>query len=88
MVNPKNKLLVINQPPILDEIMNRKAYRKPQLEDLGDLRTLTLGGSPGRLDSGGTLNTKPPMSLPQPGDFPIFNPDGTLRDPNDPIPTP
>jgi hypothetical protein len=32
----------------------RKPYSKPQLEELGDLRTLTLGASPsGFKDSGG-----------------------------------
>ena len=30
----------------------RKPYHKPQLEELGDLRALTLGGSPGIGDSG------------------------------------
>lgn len=32
---------------------SKKKYRKPVLENLGDLRTLTLGGSPGSGDSGG-----------------------------------
>jgi hypothetical protein len=31
----------------------RKPYRKPQLGSLGDLRSLTLGGSPGTGESGG-----------------------------------
>jgi hypothetical protein len=31
----------------------RNLYQKPRLEELGDLRTLTLGGSPGFGDSGG-----------------------------------
>jgi hypothetical protein len=31
-----------------------KLYRKPELMSLGDLRTLTLGGSPGVGDSGAT----------------------------------
>jgi len=30
----------------------RKFYRKPYLQELGDLRSLTLGGSPGAGDSG------------------------------------
>lgn len=30
-----------------------KPYSKPILEELGDLRSLTLGGSPGVNDSGG-----------------------------------
>ncbi|MBI3162992.1 MAG: lasso RiPP family leader peptide-containing protein [Chloroflexi bacterium] len=29
-----------------------KPYHRPSLEELGDLRTLTLGGSPGPDDSG------------------------------------
>ena len=32
----------------------QKVYHKPYLEKLGDLRTLTLGGSPGTGDSGAT----------------------------------
>jgi hypothetical protein len=32
----------------------RKPYSKPQLMSLGDLRTLTLGGSPGYGDTGGS----------------------------------
>ena len=35
------------------EIKRRKPYRKPFVEELGDLRTVTLGGSPGAGDSGG-----------------------------------
>lgn len=34
----------------------RKPYKKPCLEELGDLRTLTLGPSPGPFDSGGMSN--------------------------------
>jgi hypothetical protein len=32
---------------------SRKRYTKPHLENLGDLRSLTLGGSPGAGESGG-----------------------------------
>ena len=39
--------------PIKNEGKPREIYCKPILEDLGDLRTLTLGGSPGIGDSGG-----------------------------------
>jgi hypothetical protein len=35
-----------------DKVRNRKLYRKPILLLLGDLRSLTLGGSPGVFDSG------------------------------------
>ena len=30
----------------------RRRYREPRLEDYGDVRSLTLGGSPGANDSG------------------------------------
>ncbi len=39
----------------------RKFYRKPHLEELGDLRTLTLGGSPGVGDSGGGAGSEFPL---------------------------
>ena len=54
----------------------RKPYRKPQLEVLGDLRTLTLGGSPGLNDSGGDTTHKLPGTMPQPVGFPHL-PDGS-----------
>lgn len=43
-----------------DDGMNpsRRLYRKPVLEKPGDLRTMTLGGSPGAGDSGGGLETE------------------------------
>jgi hypothetical protein len=38
-----------------------KPYREPHLLDLGDLRSLTLGASPGFIDdSGFPVNTQPP----------------------------
>jgi hypothetical protein len=55
----------------------RKFYRKPQLEELGDLRSLTLGSSPtGFFDSGGgslyesDFPTPLPPGFPNPGGFP------------------
>lgn len=44
----------------------RKPYQKPQLQILGDLRTLTLGGSPTSINDSGNYNTKPlgPVHLP------------------------
>jgi hypothetical protein len=55
----------------------RKKYRKPELENLGDLRTFTLGGSPGLNDSGGQFTRRPPgmkikpgMLPPLPGEYP------------------
>ena len=41
---------------------SRRAYQRPQLEVLGDIRDLTLGGSPGIGDSGNPGNFKPPTS--------------------------
>ena len=41
--------------------ISRKPYRKPQLEKLGDLRTLTLGVSGAPTDaSGGAINQRTP----------------------------
>jgi hypothetical protein len=39
---------------------SRRAYARPRLEVLGDVRDLTLGGSPGIGDSGDPLNFEPP----------------------------
>jgi hypothetical protein len=41
----------------------RQPYCKPILEELGDLRTLTLGGSPGAGDSGGGALTCDPSGF-------------------------
>ncbi len=82
------KSLLVNNLFQVTVDQRRKLYRKPQLQKLGDLRTLTLGGSYGALDSGSNHATKPFSPIPQPGDFPIFNPDGTIRNPDDPITTP
>ena len=62
--------------------MPRKLYRKPQLEYLGDLRSITLGSSTmGTPDSGfGSWNNNAPVRMP-PG-FPL--PDGSPRKPGDP----
>ena len=38
----------------------RRPYRAPRLEVLGDVRDLTLGGSPGVGDSGDPFNFEPP----------------------------
>ena len=42
----------------VDKKPGKKEYMKPNLENLGDLRTLTLGGSPGSGDSGAGINTE------------------------------
>lgn len=36
----------------LDDAKSRRPYVSPRLVELGDLRSLTLGGSPGAGDSG------------------------------------
>jgi len=41
------------QSPIKREDISRKLYKKPHLEKLGDLRTLTLGSSGPTVESGG-----------------------------------
>lgn len=38
----------------------KRPYRSPRLETLGDVRSLTLGGSPGVGDSGDPFNFEPP----------------------------
>jgi hypothetical protein len=54
-----------------DSTKTRSLYRKPKLEKLGDLRTLTLGISPGTGDSGAPGTHKGgPVHLP-PGFPPI-----------------
>jgi hypothetical protein len=63
-----------SQPPLGGAENRRKPYRKPQLEELGDLRTLTLGGSPGLNDSGSSTTRRPPGNLPQFDGFPPLPP--------------
>lgn len=57
--------------------VKRKPYHKPILEEMGDLRTLTLGGSPGYGDLGGdygyhksfgasVIPRFPPLGIPPP----------------------
>ena len=41
-----------NQTTGNEGVNERKLYSKPQLQDLGDLRGLTLGGSPRILEAG------------------------------------
>jgi hypothetical protein len=53
----------------------RKPYRKPRLESLGDLRSLTLGGSFGTGESGSTMR-KVQVGLPEP--IGVHRPDGTI----------
>lgn len=72
----------------------RKSYVKPQLEILGDLRNLTLGGSIGTFDTGvcyPTCPTKPPkgkhslLSNPTSLSFPGSNPSGATPTPDNPF---
>jgi hypothetical protein len=63
----------------------RRVYRKPRLRLLGDLRTLTLGGSPGLNDSGSSLIRRPLGSLPQPGGY--YPPEFYPRPKGAPAPT-
>jgi hypothetical protein len=83
-------MLSDHQTLTLNKGKPRKPYRKPHLDKLGDLRTLTLGGSPGTGDSGGgTFIEFPPSghsiikNLPPPVD--LF---GTPTPPPGDIPTP
>lgn len=71
-------------PIPISVVVKRKSYSKPKLIALGDLRTLTLGGSPSSGDSGGAqpgLPFKPihqnlpnPGGFVKPGDPPYFQP--------------
>lgn len=54
--------------PVTGSLCRR--YRKPVLERLGDLRSMTLGGSPGNGDSGGTYTSRYPII--SGGSFPIL----------------
>ncbi len=51
----------------------RKPYHKPKLEILGDLRSLTLGGSYGSGESG-NLTHKVARGIPLPGEYPFDDP--------------
>jgi hypothetical protein len=45
-------------------IKKRKLYAKPHLEEIGDLRTVTLGPSPGQYESGpGDLTYKNDLEI-------------------------
>ena len=76
---PKNKEALVETRRTAVQVKGnpRKPYSKPQLEFLGDLRNLTLGGSPGSGDSSGQSPRNPvkifsgslkrPKGLPFPG---------------------
>ena len=54
----ESKKEIINEQIVGTETARRLKYEKPQLEIIGDVRSLTLGSSPGLHDSGG--NGSPP----------------------------
>jgi hypothetical protein len=64
-------------PPKTETV--RKPYRKPRLESLGDLRSLTLGGSIG-IGESGSPPRKVKLGLPEP--IGIHRPDGSILLPN------
>jgi hypothetical protein len=77
-----------NQPKNENDKKPRKPYRKPHLESLGDLRSLTLGGSFGQGESGSTVRKVKtglfqPIGIPQP-DGSILLPDGSILPPPNP----
>jgi len=47
----------------------RKPYHKPELEVLGDVRSLTLGGSFGTGESGNPVRKVKAGFVPRPGEF-------------------
>ena len=79
----RNLLPESQQTPSLDADKPRKPYHRPVLEVLGDLRTMTLGGSvTGIKDSGvGTLYHKRRTSEYVPGFPPLPGEDPGSGDP-------
>lgn len=59
--DPEHELRSRPRPPA-QRRGGRRPYAPPRLEALGDLRSLTLGGSPGLGDSGDPLNFEPPQT--------------------------
>ena len=49
----------INQAKTEGNKADRRPYQKPQLTPLGDIRDVTMGGSPGFGDSGAGAPEKP-----------------------------
>ena len=54
------------------DVVSRRPYVSPRLVELGDLRSLTLGGSPGFGDSGGGAPRKP-LVIGEQAPFPPFD---------------
>jgi len=67
---PVNNLLLIAE----SVIKPRKPYTRPHLRVLGDLRSLTLGGSPGIGESGGFIRKTASGFLPPPATIPPIKP--------------
>jgi hypothetical protein len=66
----RNYAFLENAQNTAGAMKSAKSYRKPRLEKLGDLRALTLGGSPGINDTvnPGVTQAKPiPVGFPDPG---------------------
>ena len=55
MLNQKSKPDEVKLTTAEKKTKKRMSYRKPRLEFLGDLRSLTLGGTAGFGDSGGGM---------------------------------
>lgn len=52
MLNNENTPMKINHPGFCT-VKELSPYTKPFLEEIGDLRSITLGGTGGQLESGG-----------------------------------
>lgn len=59
----------LKQPVRNESIALHRPYHSPKLEDLGDLRSVTLGGSLGIGDSGGSTTYEPPGNIIRPDGF-------------------
>lgn len=64
-----DKTLYLDDP----DNTKRRPYCRPKLELLGDLRSVTLGGSIGIGESGG-FTRKTATGMPLPGDIPFDDP--------------
>ena len=54
-----------------EDVETRRPYVSPRLVELGDLRSLTLGGSPGAGDSG--VGPRKPLVIGREAPFPPFD---------------
>ena len=58
----------MSEPSLTADAGSRRPYESPRLVELGDLRSLTLGGSPGAGDSG--FGPKKPLVVGSEAPFP------------------